>query len=81
MIAVGAEVGWMWLGSLVTGVVVEIHPTSHSIISKGKRIVRHGSDDDPAIVIRHHKGGLVLKLEHEVQAISTENEAKNNRDD
>lgn len=70
MIQVNSEVGWMWAGSLATGVVLEIHHQRHEIISKNKRIVRNGTDEDPALVIKHSKGAFVLKLLHEVQELS-----------
>jgi len=70
MIHVGSEVGWIWGSSITTGIVLEIHNERHEIISKGKRIVRNGSKEDPAIVIKHTKGSLVLKLAHEVNEIS-----------
>lgn len=69
MLKVGDPVGWAWGSSIATGVITEIHPERHEIISKGKRIVRNGTSDDPAIVIQHDKGALVLKLLHEVQAL------------
>ncbi len=70
MIAVGTPVGWRWFNGLATGIVVEVHPTRHEIISKGKRFVRNGSKDDPAIVIiADNKSALVLKLVHEVQIL------------
>jgi hypothetical protein len=73
MIKVGSEVGWLWAGSLVSGKVVEIYPSRHEILTKGKNIVRNGSLNDPALVILHPKGSLVLKLKHEVQLLSKDN--------
>lgn len=70
MIKIGSEVGWSWASSLATGVVVEIHPRRHEIVTKGKHIVRNGTSEDPALVIMHVKGSLVLKLSHEVQELS-----------
>lgn len=70
MIQVGSEVGWLWIGSVTTGVVLEIHPERHEIISHNKRIVRNGTKDNPAVVIKHAKGSLVLKLFSEIQEIS-----------
>ena len=70
MIQIGSHVGWPWAGSLAFGVVAEIHHDRHEIISKEKRIVRNGTIDDPALVIQHAKGALVLKLQHEVQELS-----------
>jgi hypothetical protein len=71
MITTGTEVGWMWAESLATGVVLEIHPNRHEIISKGKHIVRNGTAEDPVLVIQHSKGSLVLKLAHEVQKLTS----------
>jgi Hypervirulence associated proteins TUDOR domain len=70
VITAGTEVGWLWAGSLATGIVLEVRPERHEIISKGKRIVRNGSTEDPALVIQHTSGSLVLKLAHEVQALN-----------
>ena len=75
MIAVGTNVGWLWAGSLATGVVKEIHHGRHEIVTKGKRIVRNGTEADPALVIKHPKGSLVLKLQHEVQLLEKNSEA------
>lgn len=70
MIKVGTEVGWLWGNSLATGVVTEVHPNRHEIISKNKKIVRNGTPDDPAIVIKTPKGVLVLKLAHEIKNLT-----------
>lgn len=66
---VGSAVGWKWAGSIATGIVLEAYPRRHEITSKGKRIVRNGTPQDPALVIQHSKGSLVLKLAHEVQQL------------
>lgn len=70
MIKAGSEVGWRWGNSVTTGIVLEIHHDRHEIISKDKHIARNGTKEDPALVIRHAKGALVLKLSHEVQELS-----------
>lgn len=72
MIQIAYQVGWLWAGSLATGVVLEIYPRRHEIVSKGKHIVRNGTAKDPALVIRHSKGSFVLKLLHEVQGLSSD---------
>jgi hypothetical protein len=71
MIHIGSEVGWLWISSITTGIVLEIHPTRYQIISKSKRITRNGTKEDPALVIQHAKGSIVLKLLHEVQVLSS----------
>jgi hypothetical protein len=70
MIKIGSEVVWMWVGRPTTGVVLEMHPVRHEIISKGKYIVRNGTPEDPALVIEYSKGSIVLKLLHEVRELS-----------
>ena len=72
MVAIGDEVGWLWAGSLATGTVIELFRTRQEIITKGKRIVRNGTAEDPALVIQHSKGSLVLKLQYEVQILHAE---------
>lgn len=69
MIKVGSNVGWLWGSSIAVGQVIEIHPSRYEIVSKNKKIVRNGSDNDPALVISHKSGNNVLKLMHEVQEI------------
>jgi hypothetical protein len=75
MIHIGSEVGWLWLSSLTTGVVLEIYPNQHKIVFKGKRITRNRTEKDPALVIQHSKGSMVLKLLHEVQELSSHKNA------
>ena len=65
----GDQVGWKWSGGIATGTVVSVQPDRTEIESKGRHIVRNGTSDDPAVVIRHDNGTPVLKLAHEVQII------------
>ena len=69
MIKIGTEVGWVWVNGLATGIVQEIYIKKHDIISKGKHIVRNGTINNPALVIKHSSDTLVLKLAHEVQEL------------
>ena len=73
MIKIGSDVGWAWIRGIATGKVIEIHPYRHSILTKGKQIVRNGSATDPAVVIKQANGTLVIKLLHEVQDLRQEN--------
>jgi hypothetical protein len=66
---VNDHVGWKWSGGLATGVVLEIRPERTEIESKGRRIIRNGSRDDPAVIICHDTGAQVLKLTHELQVV------------
>lgn len=61
--------GWKWGNSIAKGVIQEIRFERTEIISKGKRIVRNGSKENPALIIDHKSGNLVLKLQSEVQKI------------
>ena len=64
---VGDPVAWKWLNGIAEGQIVEIHHERHEIVTKGKRIVRNGTPDNPAIVIKHTSGTKVLKLGSEIQ--------------
>lgn len=70
MITIGTEVGWPWGNSIATGTVKEIHPNRHEIITKGKHVVRNGSEADPVLVIVNDNEVHILKLAHEVQELS-----------
>lgn len=63
----GTHVAWRWLSGIAEGVVKSVHEESITIESKGKLITRHGTPDNPAIVITHKSGNDVLKLASEVQ--------------
>lgn len=66
----GDHVAWRWANGLAQGVVQEIRPERTEIESKGKRIVRNGSTQNPAIIIKHTSGTPVLKLASEIQKTS-----------
>lgn len=63
----GDSVAWKWAQGIAEGVVQEVSPKRTEIMSKGKHIVRNGTPENPAIIIRHTSGTLVLKLQSEVQ--------------
>ena len=63
----GKYVAWKWLNGLAQGVIKSVHHDSITIESKGKLITRHGSADNPAVVISHKSGNDVLKLASELQ--------------
>ena len=69
MFKVGDEVGWRWASSIATGTVIDVIYEKHQIISKGKVIIRNGTQKDPAIVIESNNGSLVIKLAHELQKL------------
>jgi hypothetical protein len=66
-VKVGDHVAWRWANGVAEGVIREIRTESTVIESKGKRIVRNGTPDNPAIIIAHTSGTPVLKLMSEIQ--------------
>jgi len=68
----GDYVVWQWAGSIAHGEVQEVHESRVEIESRGKRIARNGSHDNPAIIIQHKNGSQVLKLASELQKASSE---------
>ena len=66
----GSKVEWKWQGGLVRGQVEEIHRERIERVIKGKKIVRNGSAERPAYVVRSEAGNLALKLETELAANS-----------
>ncbi len=65
----GSKVAWAWGNGHAHGTVSEImrHDVERSI--KGSQITRHGTDDNPALLIVQEDGGEVLKLESEVEVV------------
>lgn len=63
----GTTVKWKWGSSWAEGKVTEVHKEDVSRTTKGEKITRHGTDDDPAYVIEQEDGTVVLKLSHEVE--------------
>jgi len=66
---IGDEVGWQWGNGVATGVIESIHHERTEIESKGSRIVRNGTSEDPALILTHSSGAKVLKLQHEVKRL------------
>jgi hypothetical protein len=66
-IRTGTTVAWTWGGHRAQGKVVELHHETVRRTLGGSEITRHGSDDNPALVIQQEDGALVLKLRSEVE--------------
>lgn len=66
-IRVGTTVRWSWGRSHAQGTVAEVHHERVSRTTKGEKVTRNGSDDDPAYVIEQDDGTVVLKLRSEVE--------------
>jgi Hypervirulence associated proteins TUDOR domain len=67
---VNDSVAWTWGTGLAEGVIKSVHHERTEIESKGKKIVRNGTKDNPALIIEHISGTTVLKLQSEVQNTS-----------
>jgi len=67
MIRKGSTVSWKWGSSTAEGKVAEVHQDKVTRTSKGEKITRNGSEDDPAYVIEQEDGTTVLKLRSELQ--------------
>jgi DUF2945 family protein len=66
-IRTGTTVAWTWGEHRAEGKVVELHHETVSRTLGGSEITRHGSDDDPVLVIQQEDGAVVLKLRSEVE--------------
>lgn len=62
----GSTVSWSWGNGTASGRVKEIHRDDVTRQTKGEKITRHGSDDNPAYVIEQDDGTTVLKLKSEL---------------
>ena len=63
----GTTVKWKWSSSYAEGTVSEVHHDEVSRTTKGEKVTRKGSKDDPAYVIEQEDGTTVLKLQSEVE--------------
>lgn len=63
---VGSKVQRKWVGRAIDGAVEEIFTTSVTRTIKGSKIVRHGSPEKPAYLVKSVAGNLALKLETEL---------------
>ncbi len=67
MIREGTQVRWAWGDGHAAGEVVERAESTMTRTINGEEITRHGSSDDPALLIRQDDGQEVLKLHREVE--------------
>ena len=65
-IRIGNQVSWKWLNSVASGEIIGISYEKTQIESKGKLITRNGTKDNPAVIIKHKNGNLVIKLKSEL---------------
>lgn len=63
----GTSVKWKWGSSWAVGTVVEVHHDKVTRTTKGEKITRNGSAEDPAYVLEQEDGTTVLKLNSEIE--------------
>lgn len=64
----GANVSWTWGAHEAHGQVMESFTRKVSRTLKGTKVVREGSDDEPAYLIKQDDGDRVLKSHSELRA-------------
>lgn len=62
----GAKVSWKWGQGIAHGKVLEVFDRRVSRTIKGKRIVRNGTPENPAVLIEQDDGDRVLKRASEL---------------
>lgn len=65
------KVSWKWANGTVEGTVVRIFRERVERKIKGSLIVRNGSKDNPAYLVRSEKGNFALKLHSELKSSSS----------
>jgi len=63
----GSKVRWTWGKSWAEGAIDEAHHDDVSRTTKGEKVTRHGTADNPAYVITQADGTVVVKLASEVE--------------
>lgn len=64
----GSTVTWNWSGGTATGTVRDVFPRRVQRTISGSKIVRNGTENNPALLIEQNDGSRVLKLASEVSA-------------
>jgi hypothetical protein len=62
----GSKVEWAWGKGHASGKVKDVFTESVTRQIKGKKITRHGTEDEPAYLLEQEDGGQVLKSESEL---------------
>ena len=66
MIQVGDTAHWKWGNGMAEAQVEELHPEPTTILTKGAKVTRNGTMDNPAVIMKNKKGVKILKLESEI---------------
>lgn len=67
MIREGTDIKWKWGAGYAEGRVTERHESTVRRTIDGSTVTRHGSADNPVLVIEQPDGQTVLKLQSEVE--------------
>ena len=63
----GDEVNWKWGTGVAHGKVKKVKAGKDEIKSKGTKVTRNGSQNDPSVEIESDKGSKVLKKASELK--------------
>lgn len=75
-IKTGTRVSWNYGGGTGSGVVTGVFPRKVQRTIKGAKVVRNGSEDNPALTIEQDDGARVLKLASEVRTSAKKSDAE-----
>jgi hypothetical protein len=64
----GQQVHWAWGANTAEGRVAEVFARRVSRTLHGKRVVRNGTADNPAVLVEQDDGGRVLKRASELHS-------------
>lgn len=67
MARVGSKVSWKWGSGTAEGRIEERFERRVQRTIKGAKVVKNGTSDNPAFLIRQEDGGKVLKLRSELE--------------
>jgi hypothetical protein len=65
------KVSWKWANGTVEGEILEVFKERVEKTIKGAKIIRKGTPENPAYLVRSDKGNLALKLHSELSETST----------
>jgi len=63
----GTHVAWTWGAHEAEGIVAETFTRRVRRVIKGKTVIRNGTEEEPAYLVRQADGGRVLKSQSELR--------------
>jgi hypothetical protein len=63
---INQNIGWKWMGRVISGIVEEVYYRPIEKEIKGKMIKRNGSSEKPAYLVKSSAGNYALKLQTEI---------------